>query len=375
MLALGLGTASAGEPGLALDPGVSAEIAGAKTASVAVSAKGRVSLAIATEADLQHWDWTHAAAGPQRRWATATKFAARGEDRPQVGFAGEHPWIVGLKLAGHEVAVYWPERSPFSADPGWVNGYGPGPQGAEPECVVAVAGSKQAISMAWTTGGSLRYGWLTPPPGALGGETVRKSICPCCRPGVAAAPDGATFLAFRDERETGDTAVRDIYLLAQDAAGDLWGEPVRVAKEGWSSDACPMAGPAVIALPERRVVVAYVVPGAEPQLKVARSLDGGASFGDAARVATGRKPQLCAIGARGVLLVYDGKPDGVYAALSADGGATFAAPVRVDVNASGVASGGAAVSAAPDKKSAYVSWIDTAGEKRTVCVRRVALKE
>jgi hypothetical protein len=88
----------------------------------------------------------------------------------------------------------------------------------------------------------------------------------------------------------------------------------------------------------------------------------------------GRQRPLAVLG-KTVALAFDGAADGVYLSLCNQDSAEFSKPVRVDSAAPGTSASGVAVAAAPDGKSAWISWIEKAGEKRSVCVRRAALKE
>src|SRR5205807_241012 len=78
-----------------------------QTATIAVSPKGKVALAIATPRDLQVFEVTKAG-GPLKRWTLAAPVAAGGEDRPVVGFAGNEPWVVALRKDGDLVAIHVP---------------------------------------------------------------------------------------------------------------------------------------------------------------------------------------------------------------------------------------------------------------------------
>lgn len=141
--------------------------------------------------------------------------------------------------------------------------------------------------------------------------------CDCCQTGAAVTARGP-LVVYRD-RSAGE--VRDIAVVRLTDGG--WTEPATLHADGWTIDACPVNGPAVAAR-EDRVAVAWFT-----------------AAGDTARVNV---------------------------AFSADAGATFGPPVRVDDGAPG---GRVDVGLLPDG-SALVSWIERVGGGAQVRVRRVA---
>lgn len=341
-----------------------------RAATIAVSAKGRVSLAVARKDALELVDWTKAA-GPQKRWSTEGRFAAEGEDRPHVGFHGEKPWLVALKARrdAHGIVLFRPEemRSELLTAEG------------EPECVVAGGNARGDLIVAWTQEGALhglRIGTDSAGAPVRWTGRIERRVCPCCRPGISVGAPGDVAIAYRDEAD-GD--VRDIRWMIPPLYQHGLHIEGPVSSERWTSKACPMQGPTIAYLAPAELVVAYVVPGPEPRLKVARSREGGPeglAFGPPVEIAAGEKPQLAMLGAGRVLLAWDGAPDGVFVALSEDAGATWGAPARVDAQEGGVESSGVAVAAGPDGASAWVSWIDkTKDGKRRVSARKVAVKE
>lgn len=154
--------------------------------------------------------------------------------------------------------------------------------------------------------------------GARGAESIVDSrTCDCCQVAAAVTSQGPV-VAYRD-RTTDE--VRDI-VISRRVAGK-WTEPAPVNADGWHIAACPVNGPALSAS-GRSLVIAWFT--------AAR---------DTARVNV---------------------------AFSADAGATFSAPVRVD---QGAPAGRVDVALLADG-SALVSWIErSGGDTAALQVRRV----
>ncbi|HET9449352.1 MAG TPA: sialidase family protein, partial [Aggregicoccus sp.] len=69
------------------------------------------------------------------------------------------------------------------------------------------------------------------------------NVCPCCRPVLAATPEGRWFLAWRN---VAPGHLRDIVVAASDDGGQRWSAPVPVADERWRIDGCPHSGAALL---------------------------------------------------------------------------------------------------------------------------------
>lgn len=116
-----------------------------------------------------------------------------------------------------------------------------------------------------------------------GGKTFSASVvvdgdaCPCCRTSLARAPDGSLFIAWR-KIFAGD--VRDVVVARSSDGGATFGAPVRVHDDGWVYPGCPHAGPS-IAVDSAGVlhVVWYTGATGRAGLYLASSHDGGATFG------------------------------------------------------------------------------------------------
>jgi hypothetical protein len=97
-------------------------------------------------------------------------------------------------------------------------------------------------------------------------------VCDCCQTDAVAIGDGA-LLVYRGRSEG---EIRDINAVRFD--GRTWSKPVRVHADDWKMPACPVNGPAVAAHDGTAVVAWYTAAGDVPAVKLARSVDGGASF-------------------------------------------------------------------------------------------------
>lgn len=128
---------------------------------------------------------------------------------------------------------------------------------------------------------SVRFTTLLP-DATLGAEVLLDGrACECCGTTLAATGDGLV-VAYRDRSET---EIRDIAVVR--GAGETWSEPALVAAQGWEIPGCPVNGPQLSAHGADVAAAWYTGAGDEPQVYVAFSTDGGASFGSAMRVDEG----------------------------------------------------------------------------------------
>lgn len=102
--------------------------------------------------------------------------------------------------------------------------------------------------------------------------TVDASACDCCQTDVAVTARGP-LLVYRGRT---DDEVRDILATRLGEGG--WSTPAPVHGDGWATPACPVNGPAVAASGDEVLVGWYTAPGDAPQVRLARSADGGDSF-------------------------------------------------------------------------------------------------
>jgi hypothetical protein len=183
-----------------------------------------------------------------------------------------------------------------------------------------------------------------------GGES-----CPCCRTAVAPGRGDTVYAAWRDVARRADgTTVREVVVARSADGGRTWSAPARAQRDGWVIDGCPHAGPSLAVDAAGRVHVAWW-SGREGAAGVfyARSADGAASFGAPVPlgVAAHSRPahaQLGVAGGRVVAAWDDGtrRVPRVVVRVSRDGGATF---------------GPAAAASAPGEAATYPVLAATAG--------------
>ena len=120
--------------------------------------------------------------------------------------------------------------------------------------------SNNVLYIAWVDGRDIRKGtsntdqiYMTKSTdgGASFAEPKRASnmpggiggSCECCNTSTAVSPDGDVYIAFRSNMEN----IRDVFVARSRDGGETFGTAIRAASESWELFACPMAGP-VIAL-------------------------------------------------------------------------------------------------------------------------------
>lgn len=126
-------------------------------------------------------------------------------------------------------------------------------------------------------GVSLRYARMAADGTVLERAEVDELVCDCCQPDVAVAATGPV-LTYRDRT---DEEIRDIVVRRFD--GERFGDEQVLGPDRWEIDGCPVNGPAVAAH-GRDVVVAWFTAAAvegtpRPRVRLARSRDGGTTFG------------------------------------------------------------------------------------------------
>ncbi len=104
-------------------------------------------------------------------------------------------------------------------------------------------------------------------------EVVDESVCDCCSTAAVGLTSGSA-VAYRDR--TADE-VRDVQVvLRSDAAPPATHSP---GKDGWKIAGCPVNGPALAANGGQLAVAWFAAPGDRPRMTVARSADGGSTWG------------------------------------------------------------------------------------------------
>ncbi len=118
--------------------------------------------------------------------------------------------------------------------------------------------------------------------GTLTRETVLDPrTCDCCQTGTAKSSMGRVIV-YRD-RSAKD--IRDIAIVRELVGG--WSPPVIVHADDWYYPGCPVNGPQVAASGATVVVAWYTAAHDTARVLVARSTDGGATFGAPVRIDEG----------------------------------------------------------------------------------------
>ncbi len=121
--------------------------------------------------------------------------------------------------------------------------------------------------------------------------------CDCCQTSSARTRSGRVIV-YRDRTEE---EIRDISIVRE--VNGVWGEPSTVHADNWHFEACPVNGPSVASRGDTVAVAWFTGAQDTARVRVAVSVDGGATFGAAMRVDDGDP-----IGRATVLLDDDALP-------------------------------------------------------------------
>ncbi len=118
--------------------------------------------------------------------------------------------------------------------------------------------------------------------GALGDDVLLDSrTCECCQTALVTTAAGLAA-AYRDRSEE---EIRDIAVVR--GTGSDWTDPERVAADDFYYPGCPVNGPQLSSRGDEVAVAWYTAPDQQPRVYAAFSADGGASFGDPIRIDDG----------------------------------------------------------------------------------------
>ncbi len=130
-------------------------------------------------------------------------------------------------------------------------------------------------------GGSLRYARLNAAGEVVERGAVDELVCECCAPDAALTGDDGLLVSYRDRTEE---EIRDIVVRRFD--GERWQDPVVLGPDNWRIEGCPINGASMDTAGDDVVVAWFTGAGDVPRVRLARSADGGASFGAAIDVDT-----------------------------------------------------------------------------------------
>jgi hypothetical protein len=118
--------------------------------------------------------------------------------------------------------------------------------------------------------------------GSLGDEVLLDDrACDCCQTAAAMTADGP-LVAYRDRSAD---EIRDIAVTR--LVDGRWTPPRPLHQDGWRINACPVNGPQADAAGRDVVIAWYTAANDSPRVQVAFSADAGATFGPPIRVDDG----------------------------------------------------------------------------------------
>jgi hypothetical protein len=131
--------------------------------------------------------------------------------------------------------------------------------------------------------GEMELRVVQPAPGTQHGAhstsfSLDSRVCDCCQTAAAMTDEGPIF-AYRDRSAD---EVRDIAYVRRTASG--WSEPQRLHADNWKIDGCPVNGPQLDARGREVVAVWFTAANEQPRVYAAFSEDAGATFGAPIRV-------------------------------------------------------------------------------------------
>ncbi len=224
-----------------------------------------------------------------------------------------------------------PLATALSADGGrtWTPGPAPADDGTTDghNYVDAVADGRGGFHLVWLDdrGGSRG---LRAARSADGGRTwsanrtIDGETCECCWNRLAAGPDGAVRVLYRDRLPN-----RDMVVAASADGGESWRGLGAAGDFDWVFDGCPHAGGGLAVSGAASHLSALVWTGAEGKagLWLVGSADGGRSWSEPRRMGSDRARNADLAAAGGRLVAAWDQDRRIHAAVSADGGLTWSA--------------------------------------------------
>lgn len=116
----------------------------------------------------------------------------------------------------------------------------------------------------------------------------KPSVCECCHPSVAFAPDGTLAIMWRNQL----AGSRDLYLARSSDGGRSFGLAEVLGEGTWPLDACPMDGGAVAVGPRGEVETVWMRAGSifaaapgQPERRLGPGVQGWTAFGSRGPIA------------------------------------------------------------------------------------------
>lgn len=190
----------------------------------------------------------------------------------------------------------------------------------------------------------------------LSRQIVDGDACSCCSTDMAETANGPVAV-YRDH-DAGE--IRDISIVRR--VDGKWTTPAPVHRDGWVIPGCPTNGPAVAASGSRVAVSWFTAAGNQPQVKIAFSKDGGATFDPPIRVDGGTPT-----GWADVLLLDDGRA--LVSWLERTGEGTGEIRLR-EVSPSGAAPAALTIASASSGRATGIPMMARAGREVLVAWRQ-----
>jgi hypothetical protein len=122
------------------------------------------------------------------------------------------------------------------------------------------------------------------PDGRFGADVVLDPrVCDCC-PTAAVRTTHGILIAYRDRS---DDELRDIAVVRREASG-TWTSPATLHADGWRIAGCPVNGPAAAAAGNDVVIAWFTMAADTAVVRLAFSFDGGATFAAPSRIDDGQ---------------------------------------------------------------------------------------
>jgi hypothetical protein len=126
---------------------------------------------------------------------------------------------------------------------------------------------------------------LAPDGTSLGDWTVDPDVCTCCQNTVAVLPGDRVFVGYRGHTPT---EIRDNLHTTFDLATASWTKPATLRDDGWKIAACPVNGPAADSLDSTLAVSWFTAAEGVARVFARTSVDAGATFTAPVQIDLGR---------------------------------------------------------------------------------------
>jgi hypothetical protein len=126
---------------------------------------------------------------------------------------------------------------------------------------------------------------LAPDGTSLGDWTVDPDVCTCCQNTVAVLPGDRVFVGYRGHTPT---EIRDNLHTTFDLATASWSKPATLRDDGWKIAACPVNGPAADSLDSTLAVSWFTAAEGSARVFARLSVDAGATFTAPVQIDLGR---------------------------------------------------------------------------------------